>query len=58
VLASVVLLMVLAGVAWFSWAAGDTLKIVSAVMVAALAFVGQIGQALNLVRNGLGGGAK
>jgi hypothetical protein len=55
VLASVVLLMVLAGVAWFSWAAGDTLKIVSAVMIAALAFVGQISQALNLVRNGLGG---
>jgi hypothetical protein len=39
---------------WFSWSSGDKLKVFYAVVAGAVAFLGQIGQALNFVRTGAG----
>jgi len=51
------LVVVLLLVVWFSWAAGDQFKIVSAILAGALAFLGQISQAFTFVR-GTGQGSK
>lgn len=44
------LLLLLVVVVWFSWAAGDTLKVVSAVLLAAVGFMGNLGNMLNFMR--------
>jgi len=41
-------------VLWFSWSAGEQLKLVSAVVGAAVAFLGQIGSAFNFMRSNVG----
>lgn len=51
-----ILLMVL--VAWLSWAAGGSMKALSAVLVATAAFLGQIGQLVNFIRSGGSSSAK
>ena len=52
----VVVLMLLIAAIGISWAAGNTLKFATGILVAALAFVGQITQAISLVRgNGSAG---
>ena len=52
----VVVLMLLIAAIGISWAAGNTLKFATGILVAALAFVGQVTQAISLVRgNGSAG---
>ena len=46
------LIVALVTVLWFSWTAGDQLKIISAILAASVAFLSQIGQAFNFVRGG------
>lgn len=43
-------------VLWFSWAANDQFRMASTILAASVAFLSQIGQALNFVRNGAGRG--
>lgn len=54
-LTAILLVVLLLAVLWFSWSAGDKLKVVSAIVAGAVAFLGQIGQAFNFVRSGAGG---
>jgi hypothetical protein len=49
-IAGIALMVLLVGVVWFSWSAGDKFKVVSAIVAGAVAFLGQIGQAFNFVR--------
>lgn len=51
---TILLVVLLLVVVWFSWSAGDKLKVFYAVVAGAVAFLGQIGQALNFVRTGAG----
>lgn len=51
-----VLIAVLIVVVWFSWTAGDQLKIISTILAASVAFLSQIGNAMNFVRGGGKGG--
>jgi hypothetical protein len=46
-------------IAWLSWAAGGAMKALSAILLATVAFLSQIGQLVNIARTGfLGGGPK
>ncbi|MGH8177511.1 MAG: cache domain-containing protein [Steroidobacter sp.] len=54
VVIAAILILALIAVLWFSWTAGDQLKIVSAILAASVAFLSQMGQALNFVRSGSG----
>ena len=47
-----ILIVALVTILWFSWTAGDQLKVVSAILAASVAFLSQIGQALNFMRGG------
>jgi hypothetical protein len=39
-------------IAWLSWAAGGTMKALSAILLATVAFLGQVGQLLTIARSG------
>jgi hypothetical protein len=48
----VVFILVMIVIAWLSWAAGGTMKALSAILLATVAFLGQIGQLVNIARTG------
>jgi hypothetical protein len=54
IIIAVLLLVMVIAVLWFSWTAGDQFRVISAIVAAAVAFLGQIGQAFNFVRSGSG----
>jgi hypothetical protein len=53
--AILVVIVLLAAIA-LSWAAGNTLRFLTGILVAALGFVGQFSQAFSMIRGGGGGG--
>ena len=54
----VVFILLMIVIAWLSWAAGGTMKALSAILLATVAFLGQIGQLVNIARSGFLGGPK
>jgi hypothetical protein len=51
-----IVLMIL--IAWLSWAAGGTMKALSAILLATIAFLGQISQLVSIARSGFSGTPK
>jgi hypothetical protein len=51
-----IVLMIL--IAWLSWAAGGTMKALSAILLATIAFLGQISQLVSIARTGFSGTPK
>lgn len=51
---TITLVLLLVAVLWFNWTASDQFKIVSTILAASVAFMSQIGQALNFVKGGAG----
>jgi len=54
----VVFIILMMVIAWLSWAAGGTMKALSAILLATVAFLGQIGQLVNIARAGFLGAPK